>query len=62
MKRLQVQVSIPFVAKEIAIIRLSVTGGSHLEFPQEKVDEKMESVCFQFFRVNISEKTQLFKI
>ena len=57
-----VQVSIPFIAKDIAILRLSVTGGGHLEFSHEKVDEKMETVLFQFFSVNISEKTQLFKI
>ena len=29
-KRLRVQVSIPFIAKEIVIIRLSVTGGGHV--------------------------------
>ena len=44
-------------AKDIAIIRLLVTGGGHLEFSHEKVDDKMETVLFQFFRVNISENT-----
>ncbi len=43
-KQLRVQVSIPFVAKDIANVRLSVIGGGHLEFPQETVDEKMETV------------------
>ena len=47
---------------KIAILRLSVTGGGHLEFPHEKVDEKNGNSFFQFFRVNISEKTQLFQI
>ena len=61
-KRLRVQVSIPFIAKDIAIIRIMVTGGGHLEFSQEKVHEKSGNSFFQFFRVNISEKTQLFKI
>ena len=58
-KRLQVQVSIPFNAKEVGIIRLLVTGGGHLEFSHEKVDGKLEK---GFFRVLLSEKTQLFKI
>ena len=40
----------------------SVTGGGHLEFSHEKVDEKKETVFSQFFRVNISGKTKLFKI
>ena len=61
-ERLQVQVSVPFITKDIAIIRILVTGGGHLEFSHEKVDEKMETVFFQSFRVNISEKSQLFKI
>ena len=39
-----------------------VTGGGYLEFPHEKVDENNGNSFFQFFRVNISEKTQLFKI
>ena len=38
-KRLRVQVSIPFIAKYIAIISLSVIGGSHLKFSKHKVDE-----------------------
>ena len=33
-----------------------VTGGGHLEFPHEKLDEKMETVFSQCFRVNVSEK------
>ena len=59
-KRLLVQVSIPFIAKDIAIIKLLVTGGNHLEFSHEKVDEKNG----KFFQIlNISEKKpQLFKI
>ena len=61
-ERLQVQVSIPFITKDIAIIRILVTGGGHLEFSHEKVDKKMETVFFQSLRVNISEKSQLFKI
>jgi len=32
--------SIPFTAKDIAILRLSVTGGGHLECYYENVDEK----------------------
>ena len=40
LKRLRVQVSIPFIAKHIAILRLLVTGGGHLEFSHEKVNEK----------------------
>ena len=39
-KRLQVQVSIPFITKDIAIIRIFGNGGGHLEFPHEKMDEK----------------------
>ena len=58
----QVQVSIPFITRDIAILRLSVTGGGNLEFSHENVDEKMETACFQSFGVNISEKSQLFKI
>ena len=61
-KRLRVQVSIPFIAKDIAIIRILMTGGGHLEFYHEKMDEKNGNSFFQFFRVNINEKTQLFKI
>ena len=36
-----------------------LTGGGHLEFFHEKVDEKNGNMqfFFQFFRVNISEKT-----
>ena len=41
-----VQVSIPFIAKDIAILRLSVTGGGHLEFSHEKVDEKNGNSVF----------------
>ena len=40
LKRRRVQVSIPFIAKDIAIIRLSVTGGGHLELSHEKLDKK----------------------
>jgi len=39
-KRLRVEVFIPFIAKDIAIIRSLVYGGGHLEFSHEKVDEK----------------------
>ena len=60
--KLQVQVSIPYITKDIAIVRSLVNGGGHLEFSHEKVDEKMETVFFQSFMVNISEKSQLFKI
>ena len=49
-KRLQVHVSIQFIANDIVIIRLLVTGGGHLEFPHKKVDEKVETVLFQSFR------------
>ena len=61
-KRLRVQVSIPFIAKGIAIIRILMTGGGHLEFSHEKMDEKNGNSFFYSFRVNISEKSQLFKI
>ena len=61
-KRFRVQISIPFIAKDIAFIRLLVTGGGHLEFSYEKVEGKMETGFFQSICVNISEKTQLFKI
>ena len=57
MKRLRVQVSIPFLAIDIALVRLSMTGGGLLEIPLEKVDEKKKTVLYQFFWVNISEKT-----
>ena len=60
-KRVQVQVSIPFITKDIAIIKKLVNGGSHLEFSHEKVDEKNGNSFFQSSRVNISEKSQLFK-
>jgi len=30
----------PFIAKDIAIIRMLVTGGGHLEFPTKKIDEQ----------------------
>ena len=60
-KRLQVQVSIPTIVQDIAIIGISVTGGGHFEFSHKKVDEKIGKK-FQFLMVNISEKTQLFKI
>ena len=53
LKRLRVQVSIPFITKDIAILRLSVTGGG------DKVDEKHGNSFFQFLRVNIKKK--LFK-
>ena len=49
----------PFNTKDIAIIRLLVTGGGHLEFSHEKVDGKMETVFFQSFWVNISEKNTI---
>ena len=63
LKRLRVQVSITFIAKDIAIIRILVTGGGHLEFPHENVPEKnWKQFFFQLFRVSISEKSQLFKI
>ena len=39
-KRLLVQVSVQFIPKDIAIIRLLVTDCGHLEFHNEKVDEK----------------------
>jgi len=39
-----------------------MTGGGHLEFSHEKVDEKMETVFVQSFGINISKKKQLFKI
>ena len=39
-KRLRVQISIPFRAKYIAVIRLSVTGGGHLEISPRKVNEQ----------------------
>ena len=42
-KRIRVQVFIPFIAKDVAIIRILVTGGGHLEFSHEKVGEKMET-------------------
>ena len=54
--------SIPFIAKDVAIIRILMTGGGHLEFSHEKVSEKMETVFFQSLRVNISEKSQFSKI
>ena len=60
-KRLQVQVSIPFITKDIAIIRILVKCGGHLEFSHEKMDEKNGNSFFQSFRVNISEKSQLFE-
>ena len=52
----------PFIAKDIAIIRLLVTGGGHLESSHEKVDGQNGNSFFHSFRVNISEKTQSFKI
>ena len=61
-KRFRVQVSIPFNAEYIAIIRLLVTSGGHLEFSHEKMDGKKWRQFFQSFCVNISEKTQSFKI
>ena len=39
-----VEGAISFVAKAIAIIRLSATGGGHFEFFNEKVNVKMETV------------------
>jgi len=60
-KQLGVKVSIPIIAKDIAIIKMLVTGGGHLEFYHEKVDKNGNSFT-QFFRVNINEKAQLFKI
>ena len=41
LKRLRVQVSIAFIAKDIAILRLSVTSDGHLQFSNERVDEKI---------------------
>ena len=38
-----------------------MTGGGHLGFSYEKVDEQIETF-FQSFRVNISETLQLFNI
>ena len=59
-KRLQVQVYIPFITKDIAIIRILVNAGGHLEFSHEKVDEKNGNI---FFSVLLeSEKSQLLKI
>ena len=52
--RFRVQVSIPFIDKDIAIIRIWVTGSGHFEFSHENVDEK--NGIFLSFRVNISEK------
>ena len=49
-KRLQVQVSIPFITKDIAIMRILVIGGGHLEFSQEKVDEKNRKFFFSPLR------------
>ena len=46
----------------LAILRLSVTGGVHLEFSHEKVDEKIETVFIQSFGVNVCRKTKLLKI
>ena len=60
-KRLRVHVSISFIAKDIAILRLSLTGGDHLEFYHEQLDEKKETVSFQLLRVNISETLQILK-
>ena len=57
-KRFRVQVSIPFIAKDIAIIRLSLNGGSHLEF---SLDEKKKNCFFESFRVNISKKCNYLK-
>ena len=39
-KRLRVQVYIQFIAKDIAIIRILVTRGGHLEFTHEKSGRK----------------------
>ena len=39
-----------------------MTGGGHLEFSHEKVDEQNGSSFFQSLRVNISEKTQIFNV
>ena len=43
-------------------IRLLMTGGGHLEFSNERVNEKNGNRFCLFFRDNLSEKTQLFKI
>jgi len=59
--RLRVQVSIPFITKDIASLRLSVTGGA-INFPTKKWTKKMETVFIQAFSVNICEKTLLLKI
>ena len=48
--------TMPFITKDIAILSLLVTGGGHIEFSHENVDEKMETVFIQSFRVNICEK------
>ena len=39
-----------------------MSGGGHLEFSHEKVDEKDGNSFLQSFRVNISEKSQIFQI
>ena len=57
-KWLRVQVSILFIAKDVAIIRIVVTGGGHPEFSNENVDEQIE-IVFQSFRANITEKNYL---
>ena len=54
-----IQVSVPIVAKDIAILRLSVISGGHFEFFHEIVDTKMETFFSQFFWVNISEKNTI---
>ena len=55
--------SIQIVAKDIAILRLSVISGGHLAFSHAIVNEKMETV---FFSVHLGQlkwkKTQLFEM
>jgi len=51
----------PLIAKDIAIIRLLVNGGGHLECSHEKVDGKLENKISDIFG-QISETTHLFKI
>ena len=51
-----------FITKDIAIIRIVVNSGGHLEFSHEKVDEQNGNSFVQSFRVNISEQSQLFKM
>ena len=38
--------SVPIIAKDIAIVRLSVIGGGHLQFSHEKVGEENGNSLF----------------